>query len=54
MSFSNSGRFEGGRENHEHDHRQKVTDTIIRMLDEGRPARRNTEEATPLILWLPR
>ena len=35
MSFSNSGRFEGGRENQEHDHRQEVTDTIIRMLEEG-------------------
>jgi hypothetical protein len=32
MSLSNSGRSEGGRENQERDHRQEVTDTIIRML----------------------
>ncbi len=35
MSFSNSARPEGGRGNQERDHRQEVTNTIIKMLEEG-------------------
>ena len=35
MSSSNSGRSEGGRESQERDHRQEVSNTIIKMLEDG-------------------
>ncbi len=47
MSSSNSGRSEGGRENQERDHRQEVTNTIIKEVTGLRPSKRNILQSVP-------